>query len=174
MPSISEPHSQLTGRRTDGPPCPQMLDYVCIDYIRRGGKGWFAFLRNHYNVNYCRLPNGLTLVQKYAKRDSPEEDEADLKLVRAFFSGDDSAAIHNRRGEEAEDNYFNRTWEVPLIAARQPDLIVVGGVFWPLHNYVNRHKGEELLPLLPIEQVRVQAGARGGCTGTPLFRSELT
>lgn len=49
------------------PPTFQLLDYVCIDYVRRGGSsGWFAFLRNHIQVNYCHLPNGLTLVQARA------------------------------------------------------------------------------------------------------------
>lgn len=47
-------------------PFTQMLDYVCMEYIRRGGDGWFAFLRNHNQVNYCHLPNGLTLIQARA------------------------------------------------------------------------------------------------------------
>lgn len=50
--------------------------------------------------------------QKYAMRGSKEEDENTLQLVRAFFNGDDSFAINNRRDEEPEDNYKNRSWEV--------------------------------------------------------------
>lgn len=52
-----------------------------------------------------------TRSQKYAMRGSKTEDENTLNLVRAFFNGDDSAAIHNRRNEEPVDNYVNRTWE---------------------------------------------------------------
>lgn len=37
--------------------------------------------------------------------------------MRAFFNGDDSNAVHNRRNEEPVDNYVNRTWEARSAAA---------------------------------------------------------
>lgn len=59
---------------------------------------------------------------------------------------------------------------MPILTAREPDLIVAGGTYWPLHHFAGEQQQEDMLPLLPVEQARAGASL---CLSCP-FLSRLS
>ncbi len=50
---------------------------------------------------------------------------------------------------------MGRESEVAIISQQQPDLVVVGGVYWPLHVYASQHLEEEPQVMLPQAQIQI-------------------
>lgn len=134
----------------------QVLDFVCAEYSRRGGQRWFAYVHSHAVANYCHLgdagPNGaqLTLIQIYLLRNSPEDDASRVASVKRVMRGDDRDVATRFDGTD-RSVLATRAAEVSVISERAVDLVVLGGVYWPLHKYAEAHGSAEVL--LPRKQV---------------------
>jgi hypothetical protein len=134
----------------------QILDFVCGYYSRthNNTKRWFAFVHSHNVVNYCRIHGdnaSLTLVQMYLLRYSLSDDMARVDVVQRFFSGDDSDTAA-RFGGANRTALEGRLRECAEIAQRQPDLIVVGGVYWALHRFTEDASSTAVL--LPVNKTK--------------------
>jgi hypothetical protein len=138
----------------------QVLDFLCAEYWRRGGTNAFAYVHSHRVTNYCHIgdasPSGarLTLVQMYLLRNSKQDDEARVDSVRKLFDNNDSDAAVLFDGTN-RSSLAGRDAEVAIISQLQPDLVVVGGVYWPLHKYADAHLEEQPQVLLPEAQIEL-------------------
>ena len=136
----------------------QVLDFACGEYWRRGGRRAFAYVHSHAVANYCHIsdagPSGaqLTLVQIYLLRNSPEDDASRVASVGRVMRGDDGDA--STRFDGTDRSVLDaRAAEADIIAQHAPDLVVLGGVYWPLHKYADAHGEQNLQVLLPRQQV---------------------
>ena len=135
----------------------QILDFVCVRIANLQTGTWFAFVHSHRNVNYChvQLPNGdfLTLVQMYLLRNSLDDDKQRIDTVQRFFDNNDSDIIIHFDGTN-RSSMDARIQETAIISRSQPDLIVFGGVYWPLHRFVDSMGENNVSVLLPVHYVK--------------------
>ena len=135
----------------------QLLDFVCAEYWRRGGTRAFAYVHSHKVTNYCHIGDAglgtqLTLVQMYIIRSSLEDDTRRVDSVARVMRGNDSDASLWFDGTN-RSVLESRPAEISVLSTHIPDLVVVGGVYWPLHRFAEAH-GDTLQTLLPIDQIK--------------------
>jgi hypothetical protein len=136
----------------------QILDFACAAYWRRGGKRAFAYVHSHRVTNYCHIGDGgangvqLTLVQMYMLRSKLEDDLNRIESVKKLLQNDDQDAFIHFDGTNRAV-LAARAAEVATISARAPDLVVMAGVYWPLHKYSEAHRDDAPQILLPRSQV---------------------
>ena len=135
----------------------QILDFVCIRASTNSNvQRWFAFVHSHRNVNYCRIERHdgtfLSLVQMYLVRNSVDDDTQRVDTVRRFFDNDDSDIVTRFDGTN-RTCIDGRIDETAIISKHQPDLIVFGGVYWPLHRFTDA-MGENVSVMLPVQHTK--------------------
>lgn len=132
----------LLGDSVDG----QLLAQACTQAADRGVGGWAAYVHGHAAVNYCSLPSGLHLVQKYVTRHGVDVDATQVADAAAFIAGDDSAAAtaHEERAGAASlaarPPEAARIAEAVASAGGKPALVVLSpSIYWVLLNLAPEH-----------------------------------
>jgi hypothetical protein len=132
----------LLGDSVDG----QLLAQACTQAADRGVAGWAAYVHSHAAVNYCSLPSGLHLVQKYVTHHSVASDNAQVAAAAAFIAGDDSAAATAHEERAGAASLAARPPEAARIAEAvastggKPALVVLSpSIYWVLLSLVTTH-----------------------------------
>lgn len=106
-----------------------LLNFLCEEYHRRGGRGFQAFVNSPTILNYCILPSGLSIFQIYV-RGVYSGDTSQVYTARNFFLNN-TDFTDNETAEQLQ----GRAAEVERLFGLKPDLIMLSSSYWTLHQF---------------------------------------